>query len=167
MDDELGNMVSIAATNGEQVSSEYFERDLAWSLKPILRMLQIYGTNLEVNEARSFHKRRAFSALGVLIFFSFCCVGYIEISYWINKYAREISTKSVYMILYRMSWITSSSLSMGAILMASQFKWKKLWKKLKEVEHFSCFTVNDYSKIRKVVITLILVAILQVFIVYQ
>ena len=167
MGDELDNMASITATNGEQVSSEYSQRDLAWSLKPILRMLQIYGTDLEVNETRSIHKRRAFFALGVLIFFGFCYVGYIVITVFLNKYAGQISTESVYRILYVMSTTISFSLSMGALLVASQFKWKKLWKKLKEVEHFSCFTVDDCNNIRKVVITLIVVAILQVFIIYQ
>ena len=160
-------MASITATNGEQVSSEYSQRDLAWSLKPILRMLQIYGTDLEVNEARSFHKRRSFFALGVLMFFGFCCAGYTGITTVQKMFAGEISTESVYMILYIISMVIPPSLSMGALLVASQFKWKKLWKKLKEVEHFSCFTVDDCNNIRKVVITLIVVAILQVFIIYQ
>ena len=159
-------MVWVAATNVEQVSSEYSQRDLAWSLKPIRRILQIYGTDLDVNQSCSIHKRRAFFALGVLIWFGFCIIGYEAITFFLNIFAGEITTESVYMVLYSMSLAISSSFSMGALLVASQFKWKKLWKKLKEVEHFSCFTVDDYSKIRKVVITLILVAILQVFIVY-
>ena len=101
------------------------------------------------------------------MFFGFCCAGYKGITTAQKMFAGEISTESVYMILYVISMVIPPSLSMGTLLVASQFKWKKLWKKLKEVEHFSYFTVDDCNKIRKVAITLIVVAILQVCIVYQ
>ena len=58
-----------------RVASEYSERDLVWSLRPIFLAMRIFGTDLDVIRRRTVYRRCAFLVLAVFILI---CISYIQ-----------------------------------------------------------------------------------------
>ena len=163
-----------AANVGEipTVSSEYPERDLVWSLRPIFLAMRIIGNDLDVIRRHTVYRRCAFLVLAVfiLIFISYNQLSIITNVKKMKLYRNlgvmyrfpEVSS-TIEVKLYTIMYICFSIGLMATIWVTVQLNWGNLWKKMQEMDQRSCLKTDHYNQIRKLVVISIIVIILLVF----
>ena len=156
-----------------RVASEYTERDLVWSLRPIFLAMRIFGTDLDVIRRRTVYRRCAFLLLAVfiLIFISYFQLSIILNSNYmmrvyqslgfINRF-REVSN-AIEVKLFITTRIFFDIAIMTTQLVTVQLNWGNLWKKMQEMNQRGCLKTHHYNRIRKFVVISIIVIILLVF----
>ena len=156
-----------------KVSTEYSERDLVWSLRPLFLTMRIFGTDLDVIRRRTVYRRSAFLLLAVfiLIFISYFQLSIIPNSKYIltvhqslgvmNRF-REVSN-TIEVKLFITARIFFDIALMSSQLVTIQLNWGNLWKKLQEMDQRGCLKTDHYIRIRKLVVISIIVIILLVF----
>ena len=166
----------MAAENVDEipkVSTEYSERDLVWSLRPIFLAMRIFGTDLDVIRRHTVYRRCAFVLLAafLLIF-----IGYLQLSIIPNGkhmmkiyQSKEVMNRirevfnTIEMKLFITTRVFFSIALMIAQLMIVQLNWGNLWKKMQEMDQRGCLKTDHYNRIRKFVVISIIVTILLVF----
>ena len=155
-----------------RVSSEYSERNLVWSLRPIFLAMRIFGTDLDVIRRRTVYRRSAFLLLAVfiLIFISYFQLSIILNSNYtmtvyqslgfINRF-REVSN-AIEVKLFITTRIFFDIALMVAQLVTVQLNWGNLWKKMQQMDQRGCLKPDHYNRIRKFVVVLMIVTILLV-----
>jgi len=145
-----------------RVSSEYPERNLVWSLRPIFLVMRIFGTDLDVIRRRTVYRRCAFLVLAVFI------LSFISYFHWEFTYPKLMTplnqstgvNNQLEYILYNTSHIFFYIALMVAQLVTVQLNWGNLWKKMQEMDQRGCLKPDHYNRIRKFVVILMMGAIL-------
>ena len=148
-----------------RVSSEYLERNLVWSLRPIFLVMRIFGTDLDVIRRRTVYRRCAFLVLAVFI------LSFISYFHWKFTYPKLMTQlnqstgvkNQLGYTLYSTSLIFFDIALMVAQLVTVQLNWGNLWKKMQEMDQRGCLKPDHYNRIRKFVVILMMGAILLVF----
>ena len=156
-----------------KVSTEYSERDLVWSLRPIFLAMRIFGTDLDVIRRHTVYRRCAFVLLAV---FLLIFIGYLQLSIIPNGkhmmkiyQSKEVMNRirevfnTIEMKLFITTGVFFSIAIMIAQLMIVQLNWGNLWKKMQEMDQRGCLKTDHYNRIRKFVVILMIVTILLVF----
>ena len=156
-----------------RVSSEYPERDLVWSLRPIFLAMRIYGSDLDIIRRRTVYRRCAYL---VLVIFLLSLFGYSQLNMFKNeKYLIQLHqtldaasqsqeafhTTKAKLIFGSYELITT--LLMVTHLVTIQLNWGNLCEKLQQMDQRSCLKPDHYNQIRKFVVILMIVTILLVF----
>ena len=156
-----------------KVSSEYPERDLVWSLRPIFLAMRIIGNDLDVIRRHTVYRRCAFLVLAVFILIF---ISYIRSDVFsnlqqvfqvyqhqeaIDQFQKVLNTIEVK--LYRTTRNVFCTAIMVVQLMIVQLNWGNLWKKMQEMDQRGCLKTDHYNRIRKLVVISIIVIILLVF----
>lgn len=141
--------------------SEYWQPDLVWSLRPVLRSIQIFGIDLDVNQRPSVGRKYAFITFCISIFL---VVVYFNLgrNEWLSSPAVSNSTFNVSFDVDKIARVAFGFPAMMTLLAASQFRWQILWTKLQEMDRCNCLKVDSYNQMRKVAVTAISVIILLV-----
>ena len=156
-----------------RVASEYSERDLVWSLRPIFLAMRIFGTDLDVIRRRTVYRRCAFLVLAVFILI-FTGYNHFEVisqqdhifqvyqNQGVIDQIKEVSNTIELQLYFTTRNIFSTAL-MVAQLVTVQLNWGYLWKKMQQMDQCGYLKTDHYSRIRKFVVISIIVIILLVF----
>ena len=156
-----------------RVSSEYPERNLVWSLRPIFLVMRIFGTDLDVIRRRTVYRRCAFLVLAVFIL---SLTTYLELSIFSN----ENQLKRVYQsigvgnqfqevsstVAAKFFFLTTAFFVIAlmlAQLVTVQLNWGNLWKKMQQMDQRGYLKPDRYNRIHKFIVILMIGTILLVF----
>ena len=137
-----------------EIPSEY-QKDLLWSLRPIIYSMQMMGIDLNLSTTRTKFRQCGFIVLGLAIQID------ILVSIFIFKGERKIPIDFKSTIGW-LEFLEEYLYSVWNVLfplvlfeMMTLIKWKSLWKTMMELEQFMNFRVTFYSQLRKVCIILV------------
>ena len=157
-------MASTTVSRVTNISSEYWRHDLVFGLQPIFHALRIIGIDLNVNPPRSVARRCAFVSWAMFLLVVFGCLSRDLITARVKILQNELTTESVYMLIYFGVLTVASILFILASLTASQLKWEQLWRQLREVEGLNRFTPHLYDRMRTSISISIIIVVLLVLI---
>ena len=124
--------------------------NLAWSLKPIIYCLAVFGIDLDVSVARSAYRRYSFITLGIMYLVYMMA---LNIHYHFFRTEVELfnikSTKTWLKILKDTVALVWDMLFPLTTFYSYLFKWKKLWKRVENLENFMNFQDNFHLRLRK------------------
>ena len=126
------------------------QHNLAWSLKPIFYCLAVFGIDLDVSVARSAYRRYSFITLGIMYFVYMMA---LNINYHFFRTEVESfnikSTKTWLKILKDTVTLVWDIFFPLTSFYSYFFKWKKLWKRVENLENFMNFQDNFHLRLRK------------------
>ena len=133
-----------------QIQSEY-QRDLLCSFQPIFFLMRFLGIELNVSQSYSKFRRFGFLTLAILMLIYNVIATYLH--YKLYEVSGNRGTASYWVALVKQCTLTASGILIPLILFAiTIFKWKPLWKKVHEMEHFLNFQSNPLLQLRKTAI---------------
>ena len=137
--------------------------NLAWSLKPIIYCLAVFGIDLDVSVARSAYRRYSFITLGMmyLVF-----TQALNIHYHFFKLRNEPfdmkSTTTWLTFLKLITWGAWYMLFPPTTFYSYLFKWKILRERVENLENFMSFQRDFHLRLRKFTTALAILTIVMV-----
>ena len=149
-----------------EIPSEY-QKDLLWSLRPIIYSMQMMGIDLNLSTTRSKFRQFGFIVLGLAIQI------YILVSVFVFK-GERITPKEFKSTIRWLEFLEVYVYSVWNVLfplvvfeMMTLIKWKSLWKTMMALEQFMNFQATFYRQLRKVCILLVTIPFILVMILYK
>jgi len=130
------------------------QRDLLWSLQPILQSIRVFGIELNVSVERSNFRRYALTVWAVIIFISLESSLYYMIHYWENPFetgsnstGRNSTRTWLNHILkcLRLQW---GFFFPPIIFWTYTVKWKELWKKARKLQKLMNYEISFHKQLR-------------------
>ena len=143
------------------IPTDYPQHDLVWSFQSIFISMRFYGIDLDVLRPRSALRRYFFMVLGLLLFIYKCesLIAYVFANP--NTWKTETNI-DCYWVVYIIIKCILSILFEIAVYTSTAFKWRSLWKKAEEMEHFIQFPTDFYRQLRRVNLTCMVVGFIWV-----
>ena len=141
--------------------TDYPQHNLVWSFQSIFITMRFYGIDLDVLLPRSTLRRYLFMVLRMLLFNYSCGAIAFYVHTMPSIWKKEKNTDN-YLALYLISWCISCIIIEVAMYTSTAFKWRSLWKKAEEMEHFIQFPTDFYRQLRRVNLTCMVVGFIWV-----
>lgn len=146
----MDNKPSISVAKMQGIQNEYFQRDLEWSLRPIFYGLRVFGVDLDVNQPASIYRPYAFITLEMFLFIFSSCSGFLMIKAF-RLHDPDTPSFLFYLILMIVSTIFFNALYFTTLMVTTRLRWRRLWKKAKEVERLCQLPASFYKRLRNAV----------------
>ena len=143
------------------IPTEYPQHDLVWSFQSIFITMRFYGIDLNVLQQRSTLRRYFVMVLGMLLLI-YSCGTHVLYVYINPKTWKTEKNTDIYLALDIICWSTSTIIFQVAVYSTAALKWRSLWKKAEEMEHFIQFPTDCYHQLRKVNLTCMVVGFIGV-----
>ena len=141
------------------------QRDLVWSLQPILQSIRVFGIELNVSVERSNFRRYASTVWAVIIFSSMESSLYRDINHHPNLFAsgnhsiKFNSTRAWLDILLKYEWVLWDIFFPLIIFWTYAVKWKALWKKATKLQELMNYEISFHQQLRLYTLTIAVVSI--------
>ena len=130
------------------------QRDLAWSLQPILQCVRFYGIELNVSMERLNFRRYASTASAFIIWVIMESSFYFDLNEFPSLYksghksTKLNSTRAWLNFILNCHWFLWDFLFPMVIFWTYTVKWKELWKKARKLQKLMNYEISFHKQLR-------------------
>ena len=147
-----------------EIASVYPHHDFIWIFKPLIRVLQVLGIDLDVSAPPSALRRFCFLLSAVAILILMGCEGAIECFRHSSAFLVGSKCDARHAVVSASKAISHGVLTicLAVATMSCTFKWTTLWETARQLEHVLPFSSHFYVQLRKTCIAFIITGTLLV-----
>ena len=127
--------------------------DIAWSLRPVLHSMRIFGVDLNVGRPPSTLRRMVSSVLVILGSIPIISLMFLGLrAEW--KFEKLKTSDNWFRLILANLWCVVTLLVQLVVQPTVLFKWRPVWNQMVKVEQFVKFPLSSYRQLRRVSLTL-------------